>query len=507
MRGAALPAPDTLDPASLDRFIDSLLATGFEPTGDQQSWIGPLHPALRSLTTAETMKVRVRDGWPFLHPKVLVEGLTPGLHRRVSDGDVCLWEEGDPSLGWLTWEGMSARIEQWADADSKPVTATDPALDAHLYFPGGIKGLATIDLTGREIRDWDSKPLRAVAKDGLLKIGTDGDARGRWYVRENPLTPAQTLGQLRSQLRRRQQKDLDEALETVGTPGGISFLVFAWNTPVGPNLLIIGLEKGKSGRVLAQPYEAARTDPSVLLLRAGPDAIALASKKVVILGVGAVGSHVADLLARSGIGEIFLCDHQRLRPGDVVRHAAGALFVGEHKVDAMSTSIFINSRWTTVKKWQKDVWEPTLLRDLAEHSDLVIDTVGLAGFTSEISLVCGAAERPVVSASLYRRGSLGRVRIQRGVSETSIVDRPQDNRFPLIPPSTDDAAVAWEAGCAAPIAQAPPTSVVGLAATTARLAADVLLGRIDGDVDWIDVYRAVPDTSFERTGSYVFPEA
>ncbi len=502
-----MPPPDTLDPASLDRFIDSLLAAGFEPTGDQQSWIGPLHPALKPLANAETMKVVVRDGWPFLHPKVYVEGLSAGLHRRVSDGDVCLWEEGDPSLAWLTWQGVSTRIDQWASADSKTLTAADPALDAHLYFPGGTKGLATIDLSGREIRDWDFKPLRAVVKEGLLKIGTEGDASGRWYVRENPLTPAQTLGQLRSQLRHRQQKDFDQALETVGTPGGISFLVFAWNTPVGPNLLIISLEKDKSGRVVARPYEAARTDPSVLLLRAGPDATALASKKVVLLGVGAVGSHVADLLARSGVGEIFLCDHQRLRPGDVVRHAAGALFVGEPKVDAMSTSIFINARWTSVKKLQKDVWQPTLLRDLAEHADLVVDTVGLAGFTSEISLVCSDAERPVVSAALYRRGSIGRVRVQSGMSEATIVDRPQDNRFPLIPPSTEDNAVAWEAGCAAPIAQAPPTSVVGLAATTARLATDVLLGRSDRDLDWIEVYRAVPDTSFDKAGSHLFPEA
>ncbi len=502
-----MPAPDTLDPASLDRFIDSLLAAGFEPTGDQESWIGPLHPALKPLTNAETMRVVVRGGWPFLHPKVYVEGLTAGLHRRVSDGDVCLWEEGDPSHGWLMWDGVAARIEQWADADSKALTATDPGLDAHLYFPGATKGIATIDLSGREIRDWDFKPLSAVAKKGLLKIGTEGDVRGRWYVRENPLTPAQTLGQLRSQLRHRQQKDFDQALETVGTPGGISFLAFAWNTPVGPNLLIIGLEKDKVGRLIARPYEAARTDASVLLLRAGPDATALASKKVVLLGVGAVGSHVADLLARSGVGGIFLCDHQRLRPGDVVRHAAGALFVGQHKVDAMSTSVFMNSPWTTVKKLQDDVWQPTLLRDLAEHADLVVDTVGLASFTSEISLVCLAVGRPLVSAALYRRGSMGRVRVQRGDAETPIVDRPQDNRFPLIPPSTEDAAAAWEAGCAAPIAQAPPTSVVGLAATAARLAADVLLGRIDGDLDRIDVYRAVPGTSFDKAGSYLFPEA
>ena len=244
------------------------------------------------------------------------------------------WEIGDPSREWLTWPGVVGRIEKWALEAQGYATADDPGLDPHLTFTGTRLGLATIDLTGREIRDWDVGTLNATLKDCRLEIGV-GALVGRWYVRDRPKSPPQTLDDLRSQLRRRQRDDLDAALATVGQPSGTSFLVFAWNTPVGPNLLVLDLTRDGAGQVVASPYEAARTDQEVLRLRAGTDAPALTDRTVALFGVGAVGSHVADLLARSGLGRLAIYDRQIIRPGDVVRHAAGGLRIGDSKVDAM----------------------------------------------------------------------------------------------------------------------------------------------------------------------------
>ena len=200
-----MPIPDTLEPASLDAFISSLLAAGFDPVGDQCSWVGPLHPALEHLTNDRTMRVEVRDGWPYLHPKVYVQGLPAGLHRNYH-GDICLWDDGDPSLAWLTWGGIARRIAEWAAGSTSTATADDPALDAHLYFEAARKGLATIDLTGIDIRDWEAREVRGALKDDLLTIG-EGPLRGRLYTRKTVQTPPKSLAGVRSLLRRRQQQD------------------------------------------------------------------------------------------------------------------------------------------------------------------------------------------------------------------------------------------------------------------------------------------------------------
>ena len=82
-------------------------------------------------------------------------------------------------------------------------------------------------------------------------------------------------------------------------------------------------------------------------------------------------------------------------------------------------------------------------------------------------------------------------------SDIVITDRPSDYRFPKIPAGVGEGAVSWEAGCADPIAQARPTSVVGIAASTARFVIDVLTERELEDTDVVEVYRPLEGTDFD----------
>jgi hypothetical protein len=490
--------PDTIDPASLDAFIDSLLEAGFEPVGDGRSWIGPIHPALAPLTSASTMRVTVRDGWPFYHPALTVPGLPLGRHRNF-DGDICLWDVGDSSLEWRTWDGIAHRIEQWATGAQGHATEDDPSLDPDRTFRGASRGLATIDLIGREIRDFDARPIRAKAEKWGIAIG-DGELVGRWYDRDRPKAPPQTLDDLRAQLRARQRVDLDEHLKTVGEQGGLAFLVFAWNTPVGPNLLVVGLDRGGDGTIEARAYQAARTDAEVRRLRSGRDADALVSKSVLVLGAGAIGSHAARLLARSGLGSLRLVDSDRVRPGDIVRHGADGLFIGWTKVSALELLIGLDAPWTTVEATEWTTWQPKRLAAMIQKADLVVDAVGSVGFTAQLSRLCRASERAMVSVALYRRGAVGRVRIQSKTSEIEILDRGRDGRFTVIPPAAIEEDIAWEAGCGAPVAEAPPTSVASVAAMATREAINVLGGREVGDLDVIECYEPFDAEPFDTPG-------
>ncbi len=133
---------------------------------------------------------------------------------------------------------------------------------------------------------------------GVLPI--EGELRGRLYMRDRPHLPARNLDELRETLRVKQRRDLGRQLARVGQPEGLSFIVMVWSTPAGYNLLVLGLDRPENGRLTVTVYEPARTDTEILKLRAGRDAPGMADQTVVLFGAGAIGSHIADLLTRSG---------------------------------------------------------------------------------------------------------------------------------------------------------------------------------------------------------------
>lgn len=491
---------DTLDPAALDAFTGELIAAGFEPESPDR-WAGPVPDSLRTMTGADVMTIRLYDGWPYRPPAVFVKDLPIGRHRNAS-GHVCLWESGDPSLEWLTLPAIHERIKVWVSGAQGEATANDPGLDPHLIFRGDDAGLATIDLTERPVGSAAMEDLLATEKDGVLKIGA-GDVLGRWYVVDPAPQIPQKLSDLDPFLTDEQRADLKAVVEAVGSPDSKSFVVFAWRTPAGPNLLVLKLDTTEAGTLKISTYEAARTDHEILLLRAGPDAAALRDKTVVIIGIGAVGSHVAGLLARSGVGHELVFDYERLRPGDVVRHAAYRVSVGRSKVDAVETMNKVTAPWMTTDIFDGAMWEPKVIGMAVGMADLVIDATGLANFTAQASEICRQKQRPLVSVALYRRGSVGRVRYQAAHPMIPIIDRPGIKRFPVIPPGPDEEGASWEAGCMASVAQASPIAVVSIAATAARVAIDALMGRDDQDRDVLDVYQTLGVASFDIAGTTV----
>lgn len=70
------------------------------------------------------------------------------------------------------------------------------------------------------------------------------------------------------------------------------------------------------------PIALDRMDKQYLLPRAGGDNL-LSDKKVVLIGCGAVGGHIAMELARCGVGHMTLVDHDDLSPDNIYRHVLG----------------------------------------------------------------------------------------------------------------------------------------------------------------------------------------
>jgi ubiquitin-protein ligase len=80
-------------------------------------------------------------------------------------------------------------------------------------------------------------------------------------------------------------------------------------------------------------------DAEVIHQRAGPAALGLANKKVVLVGAGSLGSEVAVLLARSGVGKLYVIDHDRFEDINIGRHTLGVPELGEYKAEALAVRI------------------------------------------------------------------------------------------------------------------------------------------------------------------------
>ena len=87
---------------SLEKFTKDLASAGFRKVteSDPPRWTGEVHPAFEPLTDAKTMDIVIAPGWPFRPPAFIVQGLN--TNHSTSSGLVCMWREGDPTLGWTT---------------------------------------------------------------------------------------------------------------------------------------------------------------------------------------------------------------------------------------------------------------------------------------------------------------------------------------------------------------------------------------------------------------------
>lgn len=62
----------------------------------------------------------------------------------------------------------------------------------------------------------------------------------------------------------------------------------------------------------------------------------LASRHVVVVGCGMLGSPIAEHLARAGVGKITLIDADRFDPANIGRHVLGASYVGQAKAKGLA---------------------------------------------------------------------------------------------------------------------------------------------------------------------------
>jgi molybdopterin/thiamine biosynthesis adenylyltransferase len=381
-------------------------------------------------------------------------------------------------------------------------------MDADAYFSARDRErLATMDLSEVEgASDGDFGPVRGRWRNGEthLELTTQGEGglEGLWLFREKLEVQPRTADEVLAQLTERQQGRLRNLMRGAAESRKRQrrVVVVIWGEGEARNALVLLAQLARGRReVFTSAVEFAPTDPEVLRRRSGDDAEKLKGRRVVVFGAGAVGSHVALQLAACGLGAITLVDKERLRPGNVVRHAARRSSVGLTKVEATASLIGEHAPWSAVEQYKESPWAPADLRQLIDGHDLVIDATGNLGFLEQLTLLVAETKVPLVSAALYRRGWIARVSRQ-APGDKLLSDRDNPDAYPVIPPGADDDEGHLEAGCSAPVNEASPRAVVACAELTAGVVIDWLTGRHDMPDEITEIYRPLNDPPFDRVG-------
>ena len=154
---------------------------------------------------------------------------------------------------------------------------------------------------------------------------------------------------------------------------------YAFLMPGGPH---ISIGSGKHRRTYKPPRSVIpltveRLDPSWTVGRdQHPEVYRRQQQRVLIIGLGALGSPVADHLAKAGVGELTLVDDDTLEPANLGRHLLGANALEQPKVEGMSNHLSRTYPAVRVKPIKQNI-EDWLIDNRLDHYDLVLDLTGM----------------------------------------------------------------------------------------------------------------------------------
>jgi hypothetical protein len=196
-----------------------------------------------------------------------------------------------------------------------------------------------------------------------------------------------------------------------------------------------------------------------------------------------------------------LHDDDDLKTVNTVRHVLTTSLVGYPKTLGLRIHLAGTAPWCKVDIRGALRYDPVELAATIRGFDLVIDCTGIAAVTNVLAHVAATESVPLLSAALYHRGSMFRIRRQAG-ADTPVGQRGGDPRYVPLPPDTaaPDTEGFLELGCTAPVHNAPPAAVLRAAADTAAAAIDFLTGRRLLPDERITVLSPLPDPPFDAIG-------
>jgi molybdopterin/thiamine biosynthesis adenylyltransferase len=501
--------------AERDEFRSSLIGLGF--TDDGETLRGPVEWSHNGHGYRAIIQVELDGRFPFGPPQVQIINAGTELEQTFHverNGNLCLWTRNVPVesapwrepgrliekvSGWLTQTALG-----WPDDDDRDLERYLELDDTRmLVYNAGELGTDNAFFRTRGSLESpsayviDPLPWR---HPNTHKMGKRGPRR-----REQHLVWYTNLGVINKPIR--EWEDLADmvgadvvAIQQLIAAGSVEFILLSYRRESGePGMLALTFVFNRNGSIGIKACESADASPDTIKLRAGNDAAELASKRIAIVGCGAVGSHIANLLFRAGVRHFTLIDPERLRPGNVIRHLADHRFVGLPKPLAVigvlrSLGLDVSS----IKPLSYYLDTPERAAELVSHHDLVIDATADERATFLLKWASETLDRPMVSVCVQREGGLVRA-----------------DRFPLFPagefsgeeshvsstPIIENGEVAkYERGCGNPVSMTPPLAAVAAATLGTRMAIDELSRTQSMPATIVEVLSPQPDSPYDHLG-------
>jgi molybdopterin/thiamine biosynthesis adenylyltransferase len=144
--------------------------------------------------------------------------------------------------------------------------------------------------------------------------------------------------------------------------------------------------------------------------RLDQDHIALAGRKVALVGCGSLGSKIATMLARSGVGQFVLIDDDILLPENLVRNDLDWREVTMHKVDALANKLqyvqptVVCTRYRRNLGGQESSTNIETLVEVLSNCDLLIDATADSRAFNYVSSVSRFAHRAMIWGEVFAGG-------------------------------------------------------------------------------------------------------
>ena len=492
--------------ATQQRFVADLEAAGFVRVPEDSTWEGELEvTTLSGATQTAHLEIGIGDAFPFEPPRVVdALMLSARTWHHNPDWSLCLY--GTHDVGDRPWQDVSqllSRVRHWFDSAAAGWPDDPPDLDLERYF-----GRVDAFITYEDIELLIGKPVSAIKKSATwFQIDREGylpakqrsrrQGRNRWWGW------AGDLGELDAPV-----VDWPTIQERIGDQmavvdkrvrsGDYAFLALRYQRQ-GHTGVVVLFPWLVDGLVTLKAGTAAANDAATRQLRAGdPETVKVLSEKTVaIVGVGAVGSFLAEMLARSGVGALHLVDGDKLRPGNCIRHLASQESVGRPKAEAVR-GLLVERELISADaiRATETMLDSGLAAELLDEADVVIDAtandnargllVHLQRSASDIGI-----RSAVVSVAVHRSGGI--IRTDRWPRRADFFPAP-------IPAHPDGELELREGSCGDPVSATPATSVMEAAALASRHTVDLLAGANAMPDSVVAVLAEQPDAPYQSLG-------
>lgn len=146
----------------------------------------------------------------------------------------------------------------------------------------------------------------------------------------------------------------------------------------------------------------------------------LCNKKVIILGLGSLGSAIALELTKAGVGSLVLVDRDHIEAGNLTRHIANMYSLGIHKIQAVADAVRLQNPFITVEGIDTSVGmlndfslkQMDSLNDVYQkmsECDLMIDSMAHEGATHLVSRMSVDLNIPIIHTWVTNGAWAGRI--------------------------------------------------------------------------------------------------